>query len=70
MYEGGAIDPDVTEMIGLFDLPFRENLSKDENDLLRAKQTFVLEGRCRHSKPCFAEFEYDPDQIPMISLLK
>jgi hypothetical protein len=70
IYEGGAIDPNVTESVELFELPFRDHLPRDETDLLRKIQTFTLEARCRDAKPCFAKFEYDPDKYPMIRLLK
>jgi|ERR1700730_11650547 hypothetical protein len=70
IYTGGAIDPGVTEPIALFELPHRENLPKDETDLLRNKQTFTIEARCRDAKPCFATFEYDPDKSPMIRRIK
>jgi hypothetical protein len=69
LYQGGAIDPDVTEPIELFDLPLRENLPKYE-DFMQNVYTFTLEARCRDAKPCTAEFEYDPKNTPMIRRLK
>jgi hypothetical protein len=60
LYRGGALDPEVTETIELFDLPFSENLPKEETDLLRHTQTFTLEARGRDARPVTAVFEYNP----------
>jgi hypothetical protein len=71
LYKGGAIDPDVTEPIQLFDLPPNRKFInlRYEGDPLGSRQTFVLEARCRHYKPVQAKFEYDPDKVPMIRML-
>jgi hypothetical protein len=69
VYRGGALDPDVTETVELFDLPFFENLPKERTDILRQVQTFTLEARGRDARPVTAVFEYNPRETPMIRKL-
>lgn len=68
--EGGALDPEVTQIIELFDLPRYENLNRrDEKDLLGRAHNFTLEARGRDARPVIAMFEYDPRNVPMVRRL-
>jgi hypothetical protein len=64
---GGAIDPGVIEPIELFGMPSREFL-RQGSPLNRAHR-FTLEARGRHCRPCFQDFDFDPDNTPMLRML-
>jgi hypothetical protein len=72
IYQGGALDPSVTEPISLFGLPNNRKYLRiqDPNDVLQKMQRFTLEARGRRCVPVRAEFEYDPGATPMITMLR
>jgi hypothetical protein len=68
IYKGGAIDPDHTEIIEMWEFP-NEKKWIDARSPLRSAYRFTLQARGRHCKPVDQEFEYDPDKTPMIRIL-
>jgi hypothetical protein len=71
IYRGGALDRHVIHPIHLCDLPSRQWLNTDhEEGPLARIHRFVLEARGRDiHEPVTAEFEFNPDSIPMIRML-
>ncbi len=70
IYNGGALDPKVTEIIELFSLRSREYLDmEDKTNPLAIIQQFTLEARGRDVPPVKQKFEYDPNKFPMIRKL-
>jgi hypothetical protein len=71
IYRGGALDRRVIHPIHLCDLPSRQWLNTDHGQGPLAQiHRFVLEARGRDiPEPVMAEFEYNPDSVPMIRML-
>jgi hypothetical protein len=71
IYQGGALDSDVLELIYLFELPNERRFItlKGKDDPLGGIQTFTVQARGRHCRPVDALFEYNPDRTPMIRML-
>jgi hypothetical protein len=71
IYQGGALDPHVLELVNLCELPNeRKFISlKGTDDPLAGRQTFVVEARGRNLTPITSRFEYDPNRYPMIRKL-
>jgi hypothetical protein len=71
IYQGGALDPDVLELIDLCELPNERKFLnvKNESGPLGHAHTFIVEARARHCKPVPATFRYDPGQFPMVTMV-
>jgi hypothetical protein len=70
IYSGGRLDPDDLEIFELVGLPNHDHLPTEADNVLVQSSRFTLEARGAHSRVARAEFEYDPEQIPMIRRLK
>jgi hypothetical protein len=67
IYQGGAIDPDGTDLIDLFELPAIPRFS--EADLLSKPHTFVLDARAQDAIGIRTRFRYDPRSNPALKKL-